>query len=950
MHISASKRWICFAVFLLLALNVCLSEQEVNSTEASNILSSVSKDSEVINVNVVPTKRFLSDDDMVDDDDFVEEDDVIDSDTSLMAPANTKKDSEKSDNIKKYYQATDSEVTRMFWCGTGTNIILGQTMKGQIYRSTDNGQTWEYKHDYENLEGISQLDKKQIKKASKIAEIVPSPVDSNLVFLIGASGVNWVSEDCGSNFKPLNNGRKISQFKFHPTQRNWAMASIFTSCDDFDSDDDEPCKIYREVYYTQDLGEHWNFLKDYVIEFEWAKATKDDGVPDEQIFVLVQQNTVGHLDPNTWASGNSLLSSTDFFKTSRTVVRGANRFAMMSEYIYVARALKSGDIDLVMSERANKFATFHKVKFPTKNTYKSFDYNLMESWSGAVFLFITLHTGDQNYGNVYMSDASGKGFSLTLSRVPVGASGYADIEEVNSVEGVVIANKYSKAALEKKEKEQDSSAMNPGVLKKLKNKASVAAKLSNRVSDKGGSDSDTGPTNRQAYEESMQKKKVEVPVKTYISMNRGGNWQLLTAPEFTAAGKQISCKTSKGCSLHLHSYSSPAYPVPYSHSNAVGLVMGIGNLGSQLKFDYEEINTYLSRDGGLTWVEIQRGPHILEFGDHGGLIVMAPVFRPTKTILYSFDEGISWIEYQISKSLLNIDAIEVEPTSRAMHFIISARKAKTGNDKGHVFTLDFNDLHQPACQGVSSPDTESSDYETWSPYDGRHGDQKCFLGKRITYVRRKRDRQCYNSEEKEAILFQENCPCTEMDFECDFGYKRTDSGQCEPVKDQTFEPPEDCDGYYTISKGYRRIPGNTCEGGGEYDPIKLSCPGGWSIFSFRTLVVLLLLGGAYYVITESEWIVNVFDWISDKWSGLSSGGDNRYKYSKQFGDEPNSLGDSDDDEKIVSNEEGGSSSAQQRSKPKADIEGTAGEKPGENLIDINQYADSDDEDKQKIIS
>jgi hypothetical protein len=687
--------------------------------------------------------------------------------------------------------------------------------------------------------------------------------------------------------------------------------------------------------------------------------TSDDGVPDEQMFVLVQQNTMGHLDPNTWTAGNSLLSSSDFFKSSRVVVKGANRFAMMTEYIYVARSLKSGEIDLVMSERSKKFATFHKVKFPAKQTYKTFDYNLMESWSGAVFLFITMNKGQgqESYGSIYTSDASGKAFSLTISRVPVGNSGFADIEEINSVEGVVIANKYSKVAMTPDD--MPSMPDSRGTLQKLKNKASQGAKLSNRGNDKAANDGVRAPNGRNTYNEAMMKKDIKTPMRTYISLNRGGNWQLLSAPEVTAKGKQINCKVSKGCSLHLHSYSSPVFPVPYSHANAVGLIMGVGNLGTQLKYDQAEINTYFSRDGGLNWIEIMNGAHILEFGDHGGIIVMAPIFKPTKTILYSWNEGISWIEYEIAKVALNIDAIEVEPTSKSQHFVISARKAKTSNDKGVIITLDFSELHQPACQGVTSPDTESSDYETWSPYDGRHGD-KCFLGKKITYVRRKRDRACYNNEDKEAILFQENCACSEMDFECDFGYKRTESQQCEPVKDQTFEAPEDCDGYYTISKGYRRIPGNTCDGGGEYDPIKLSCPGGWSILSFRTLVILLLLGGAYYVVTESEWFVNAFDWVSDKFSSMttSGGASGKYGYSKDLGANADSLGDSDEDEKIVSGKEGNLSSAIQRGKPKADIE--ADNKPenaeqptetqGEKLIDINQFADdSDDDDMQKII-
>jgi photosystem II stability/assembly factor-like uncharacterized protein len=171
--------------------------------------------------------RNLSEADLVDEDEFDDDDGV--SDNEAMAPANTRKDDEKSANIKNYSQTTESEIVKMIWCGATTNIILGQTVKGQIYRSTDSGQNWEFKHDYDNLENSEKLDRQNAKKAAKISEIVLSPVDNNLIFLIGQSGINWVSEDCGNNFKPLNNGRRISEFKFHPTQRNWAMASIFTT-------------------------------------------------------------------------------------------------------------------------------------------------------------------------------------------------------------------------------------------------------------------------------------------------------------------------------------------------------------------------------------------------------------------------------------------------------------------------------------------------------------------------------------------------------------------------------------------------------------------------------------------------------------------------------------------------------------------------------------------------
>ena len=31
----------------------------------------------------------------------------------------------------------------------------------------------------------------------------------------------------------------------------------------------------------------------------------------------------------------------------------------------------------------------------------------------------------------------------------------------------------------------------------------------------------------------------------------------------------------------------------------------------------------MSRDGGLTWLELDKGSHIYDIGDHGGIIVMA---------------------------------------------------------------------------------------------------------------------------------------------------------------------------------------------------------------------------------------------------------------------------------------------------------------------------------------
>ena len=59
-----------------------------------------------------------------------------------------------------------------------------------------------------------------------------------------------------------------------------------------------------------------------------------------------------------------------------------------------------------------------------------------------------------------------------------------------------------------------------------------------------------------------------------------------------------------------------------------------------------------------------------------------------------------------------------------------------GNQAFLVY-VDFSQLHEPQCKGADSPGTDTSDYELWTPHDGRFGEAKCFLGMHKTFVRRK---------------------------------------------------------------------------------------------------------------------------------------------------------------------------------------------------------------------
>tara|TARA_B100000780_G_scaffold190788_1_gene134329 strand:+ start:2294 stop:2713 length:420 start_codon:yes stop_codon:yes gene_type:complete len=67
--------------------------------------------------------------------------------------------------------------------------------------------------------------------------------------------------------------------------------------------------------------------------------------------------------------------------------------------------------------------------------------------------------------------------------------------------------------------------------------------------------------------------------------------------------------------------------------------MATGNLGDRLTPYASKTNTYLTRDGGLSWIEAAKGSHIYEFGDHGGIILMARDNVATQTLSYSWDHG-----------------------------------------------------------------------------------------------------------------------------------------------------------------------------------------------------------------------------------------------------------------------------------------------------------------------
>jgi len=321
-------------------------------------------------------------------------------------------------------------------------------------------------------------------------------------------------------------------------------------------------------------------------------------------------------------------------------------------------------------------------------------------------------------------------------------------------------------------------------------------------------------------------------IKTLVSFNKGGDWKRIRAPERDVDGKRYDC--AEHCYLNLFGISSENPPY-YSVESAAGIILANGNIGRYLNHDHESTSTFLSRDGGLNWFEIRRGSHIYEIGDHGALILIADDQNPTREIYYSWDEGLTFETLKISEEKFLIKNIIIEPTSTSQHFVIYGESNKKGTTKGVVIGVDFTGLHEPQCRNPDNPDSTDSDYEKWTPNDGRAG-HECLMGHKTIYIRRKREAQCYNGLMYERKTTVEHCDCTEDDYECDFGFARAGPGEpCVSLKKQSndnsatanaemYTPPPNCQGYFKISRGYRKVPGNTCINGVKFDPILIPCP------------------------------------------------------------------------------------------------------------------------------
>ncbi|KAI9740380.1 MAG: vacuolar protein sorting/targeting protein PEP1 [Cirrosporium novae-zelandiae] len=651
---------------------------------------------------------------------------------------------------------------------------------------------------------------KQILEDRDITSIYPNPYNHDVVYFLTAGEKVFYSLDRGDSIHDFKVPAQQTIERMRPIafHPDYKDWLIWISATDCDTFSGDEC--HSTAHLTKDRGDNWQTLLRYVRKCEFIKDPTDG---DKQLTYCEQFKDENPNNPL------QLVSSTNWFADQTVHFDDIIDFATMSEFIIVAA--KDENEKSLKVDASIDGHTFADARFP-----QNFDvphqqaYTVLDSSTHAVFLHVTVNNRqDYEYGSIIKSNSNGTSYVMSLNGVNRNTPGYVDFEKMQGLEGVALVN----------------------VVKNI------------NEAEKG------------------QAKKL----KTMITHNDGAEWALLPAPKKDAVGKDWGCKVkdqpTEDCSLHLHGFTERKSPDDtYSSASAIGLMMGIGNVGPNLALK-SDADTFITRDGGITWDSVKKGSYMWEYGDQGSIIVIVKDSEPTDHVYYTLDEGKTWQEYIFSDTQMLIGDITTVPSDNSRNFLLWGKK---GSDLATV-NLDFSGLADRQCKlDEKHPDSEDGDYYLWEP---KHPLQKdnCLFGHVAQYHRKKPEKKCFNGKSIQHLHnIAQNCSCTRQDFECDYNYQLANDGSCQlvpglaPADHSAICQTDPNAVEYYEPTGYRRIPLSTCSGGREleYSSQSHPCPGkdeeynrkrrgGLGIFGiFFIVTICTILGTA-----AGYWVWNNWD-------------------------------------------------------------------------------------------
>ncbi|KAJ7623527.1 vacuolar protein sorting/targeting protein 10 [Roridomyces roridus] len=586
-------------------------------------------------------------------------------------------------------------------------------------------------------------------------------VASGRAYLITETSVFYTTTDSGRTWNIAHaptppNTFRAQVLRFHPDSDKL----VWTGNRDCDEVMARSCRA--EAQYSRDNGRTWNFVENYVVNCAWAKDVKLDADPTG----ILCESYRDKLGSQKFFMGNNplgLVEGSSYFMKKRQLFKQVVGFAKFSEFLVVAELLpESRSLDLQVSLDGVKFATgmFPPSMHPTAHASATLHYaayTVLESSTGSLFLHMTMSEPPHPYwGNILKSNSNGTYFGLSIENVNRDDRGFVDFERMIGLKGIALAN----------------VVVNP-------DDAAVSGVKQ---------------------------------LQTRITHNDGGVWTSLMQPHVDSYGTTYTCNTVS-CVLNLHgltSYRQKSLSTP----SIVGVLVAAGNVGNYLA-PYDQSDTFFSRDGGFTWEEIRKGPHLWVFGDSGSVLVMASDREATDHVFFSTDEGSNWGEYQFTDEKMRVTSLVNAPSDTSRRFILFGHLPHSTTTL--AVHLDFTYLTSRKCI-INIKDPGHDDFEFWIPSEERQ--EECLFGRKTLYHRRVRYADCVVGDRPKYLpRIEKNCSCVRSDFECEFNYYKNDNGECVLSPGLTPLPSDrSCrNGSWYERTAYRKISYSSCQGGERLD-------------------------------------------------------------------------------------------------------------------------------------
>jgi len=542
-----------------------------------------------------------------------------------------------------------------------------------------------------------------ILKGKEITAIYPHQYINDVIYFLTGSQKAWYSIHRGDNIREFKTPAEPSHDKVQTMafHPDYKDWIIWTGAQDCGSKGE----CHSVAHKSEDRGAHWDILLRYVRKCEFIQK---EGRGASEKLVYCEQFKDEMLDGPL-----ELLSSDNWFADAEPKFSNVIDFATMAEFIVVAAKNQQDEKSLSVAASIDG-KTFAAAEFPSNfNVPVQRAYTVLDSSTHAVFLHVTVGSRrDSEYGTIIKSNSNGTSYVLSIEGVNRNTAGYVDFEKMLGLEGVALVN------------------------------------VVDNVEDAERGDS----------------KKL----KTMITHNDGAKWAPVQAPSKDTEGHNFKCEVGNvaQCSLHLHGYTERLDPrATYSSPSAVGLMMGVGNVGEYLgrKGD-DDTYTFLTRDGGVEWKAVKKGAYMWEYGDQGSIIVIVEDKKATNVVFYTLDEGATWTQYQFTDSKMEISALTTVPSDTSPNFLLWGRDVESASEIATV-NLDFTGLWDRQCELNDKHPEESEDYELWEP---KHplSEDNCLFGHIAQYHRKKISAHCFNGRRYESLHnIKQNCSCTREDFE-----------------------------------------------------------------------------------------------------------------------------------------------------------------------------------------